>query len=283
MRGAALSFGDGLDNGGVTTHLAQLFTQQKIRLAEQRSFHRQKVGDHVLAQRSPLIKGLQIIRDTATDEIRARLLLGGPIRKKFGSFSVFKRFQQDLCGAAPKERRFAPQNRPFHEAQVRAAQDNHKAGLALPLLIPELLEQGGQFRRRLAQPLEFIQHEHHGLLPCRSRNASDQLEYLPPVIDRGFAQPGLAQPLSGCSEKGAYLISPGSLRSSVVNTGLALAKAEDQFGLADAPPAINGNQGRARLAPGALQRSQFPLPANKLRSHLRAEPYLHYQSTLCQS
>ena len=111
-------------------------------------------------------------------------------------FPIVKGAKKDLGGAASVEGALTTENFSFHEAEVRAAEDEEDVAGFLPLVVPEFLDDAREFGAFLDHPLEFIEYEDKGLFGFLGALGDDSAEGTLPVIDGEHAEEGFVEDFS---------------------------------------------------------------------------------------
>ena len=91
---------DRLEDAGGLLHLGQLLAQQELGLAREVAVDREELAHEVLHHRPMAIEPLQVRRDPAADEVRARVLLARPPRVERRGLTEPERLDAQVRGAA---------------------------------------------------------------------------------------------------------------------------------------------------------------------------------------
>ena len=129
---------------------------------------------------------------------------------EFGRLLKTERPQQNLRRAAAEQRAFPAQDLAFHEADVRTAEDQQNVSRALPVSIPQFLQDRRQRGRRPRSPLKLVEGDDQRLRRRQRRVTAKRAAFQPSaaiVASRGSSSTRAASPSHSrnCRPSGACL------------------------------------------------------------------------------
>ena len=265
-RRGAVAGGDGEEHRVVGRDLAQFLAQQERRLVEQRRELVDQVAADVAADGPGVVEAEQVLRQAADQEVRPRPVFQRPARMEPGRLQIAERLQVDLRGAPSEQGARLAEHFPFHEPEVRTAQQQHDVSRVLPLPVPAVLQRREQTGAGRRDPLEFVQGQDElGTRMGRRPLPGDGAQRLPPVAGAQLRQQRHVERAARLGQELAHLQPGRRLLPQVVHAGLAGQEPQDELALADPPPAVDRDQRRTRGLERPRQQTQLRGAPDELR------------------
>ena len=202
----------------------------------------------------------EILGNPITDSISHHFFLFCPSWEKPDGFVIGKSMEFQLGRPPSVKRALVTEHLPFHETHRRSTQDQVQFRI-LPLLINDLLQDGGNFRSRFGQIGIFINDKYQTLVPSHFGQISKQIF----KTGKRIQQPGLKirdlLPYS-CRQVGQLLFF-ALFCSHEINRRLILDKFPDQPGLPHPPPSVNYREFKTSRTIAFFQSCQFLFSADE--------------------
>ena len=242
-RGGAFARGNREQHRLVGRNFAQLLAQQKGRFMEQRRELVEQALADVLFDGPDIVQAKQVLGQAADQKVGFRLIGGRPARMEFGGLQIAERPQLNLRRAPPEQGAGAAEHFTLHKAQIRAAQQQHEVAGVLPMPVPAFLQGRWQVGACRCGPLKFVQGEDELFSGMGQPPLLDHGEQgAAPIVHAQFRKQGHGQRPGRFNEKFAHLQRHGGPLPQMIDARLAVHEPQYEFALADASPAVNGNE-----------------------------------------
>jgi hypothetical protein len=256
---------DRFQDGEIISGFPEFLSQDKVHLPGEKSLGLEDSMDDVLFQKARRIDLFQITRVPSGEGKVFEASVKRSSREELPDIKKRERFQKNLTGSPPEERRLLSQDFAFHHADARSA-ENQVNGDVLEILVPSGLKNRGDPFIRFGKVGEFVENDDRPRLdpfpavpkkeaPIGKSRAFQ--EFVPIMLTDKIGEP---LPVV------AFVDSLGE----EVDMGLLPDELFDEFGLADSTLAVDHDELGFFFQPGSLQRPDFPFSIDEAHYSLPA-------------